>query len=39
MDEGVIISSIMSRIEYYINASGISNDVEKQYIKKETSTL
>lgn len=39
MDKSVIISSITSRIEYYANASGISSDVEKKYIKKQVDIL
>lgn len=39
MDNSVIISSIMSRIEYYTNAVGISSDVEKKYIKNKISNL
>ncbi len=39
MDNSVIISSIMSRIEYYANESGISSDVEKKYIKDKISML
>lgn len=39
MDNSVIISSIMSRIEYYMNTSGISSDVEKKYIKDKISFL
>lgn len=39
MDNSVIISSVMSRIEYYMNTSGISSDVEKEYIKNKISLL
>ncbi len=39
MDKSVIIGPIMSRIEYYTNASGISSDVEKKYIKRQVDIL
>lgn len=39
MDNSVIISSVMQRIEYYMNTSGISSDVEKKYIKNKISLL
>lgn len=39
MNDSVIISSIVSRIEYYANESGISSDVEKKYIKNKLSML
>lgn len=39
MDNSVIISSIVSRVEYYTNVAGISSDVEKKYIKNKVLDL